>query len=1161
MRRIDTAWCIIASLSCWQGTALLAQTTGNPTRWQAQYSQVYYNDLAAASPGSNSAGPGLVLWNGATITTDPAVVIGGNTSIRLTNGAYVSTDPAVVPLAGNSTYIVQLQYRLLSTGGSTMPLAVWFNPAGNATVSASVNGSPLLQNASVTGTFSSGAQLAGAASWVLNIGAGAGTDVAINGVTIFQQTAPPTSTQPPSWSRLTTLPYPRLGLIMAGDSVSQAEAGGLAEGPPLRLTVNQIESTLAFADVIAGLEDDTQTQFPDSIWRIRQLNPNAIILPHITESEQVPPLSAIESATNSAVNATIYIDQEWYQGMADSWYLRDSNGNYVATSGLNFMNISPYCPVVAGQTFVGSEVDWLTGTMFPSGVWDGAYLNDLFASAVFGYPNVTNPALFNVDFEGNGIPESPAEASDFIRAGATNLVQQIQSADGGQQLIMGNNGPLPELSLAPYINGYEFECADFNWDPSIYLQTGNISQAGWRTFLDAYQSMQATARIPRINLVMGCGVVTASQPSTGYSTPTANDLQNHRLTMATTLLDDGFYGFDLHDEWSAPLWMDEYSVDSSGTAVEDMSKKGYLGNALTGATQLAAPGPVFLQENFESGVVPSIFNVNNNQGGSVYVSQSPGDVIDGSASLVISNPNHTQQTTVGIETNPNLVQFSPGNYLVTFDWRVLQTLDWVLGVDIVDYQTRAALDTYNVLGRVTGDHGTATIPFTVPGPGTWTFNIYLVNGGEVAIDNLTIAQGGVGPWRRDFQNGFVLVNPLQQAYTFSAADLAGSLNRTGIHRISGTQAPDINNGQAVTDELTIASFDAIILLANTIPTTAITIQTSPAGLQFSVDGGPAQTAPQTLNLVQGPHTIAAATPQAGATGTQYVLTSWSDGATTPADTITVGTSAATYTATFQTQYQLTISASPPAGGTVTPASGSFYNAGAAVPVVATPNAGYMFNSWTGAVPTPSSASTTVIMNAPETVTADFSVGSTSCSISLTPNSASVPATGTSTVETCPNNSGQPNCGVLPEVSQSFTVTPSASCGAWTAASSNPAILAVTSGGAGSGAGTVSYTLLNNTHTGTQTYSITVSSGAASATYPVTEAGSGDSKTYREVFALYEQLLGRDPDSGGFAFWSGSGGAGLGQMADSFLTSPEAFNSDFVVMAAYQAATGSAPTYA
>ncbi|HTX39891.1 MAG TPA: BACON domain-containing carbohydrate-binding protein [Bryobacteraceae bacterium] len=188
-------------------------------------------------------------------------------------------------------------------------------------------------------------------------------------------------------------------------------------------------------------------------------------------------------------------------------------------------------------------------------------------------------------------------------------------------------------------------------------------------------------------------------------------------------------------------------------------------------------------------------------------------------------------------------------------------------------------------------------------------------------------------------------------------------------------------------------------------------------------------------------------------------------------------------------------------------------------------------------------------------------GSSTCSFSFLPLSASLPPTGTSTVETCPNSSGQPNCGVLPEAPASVLVTPGGNCGAWTAASSNPEFLQITSGANGSGSGAVGYTLLNNTHNGQQNYTITVSSAAGSAAYAVTEGGSGDSEVYRQVYALYEQLLGRDPDPGGFAFWTGTGGAGLGQMADSFLTSPEAFNSDFAVMATYQAATGAAPSFA
>ena len=78
---------------------------------------------------------------------------------------------------------------------------------------------------------------------------------------------------------------------------------------------------------------------------------------------------------------------------------------------------------------------------------------------------------------------------------------------------------------------------------------------------------------------------------------------------------------------------------------------------------------------------------------------------------------------------------------------------------------------------------------------------------------------------------------------------------------------------------------------------------------------------------------------------------------------------------------------------------------------------------------------------------------------------------------------------------------------------------------------------------------------------MTEAGDPEPLLNRQVRALYQSVLGRDPDAAGFAFWTGSGSAGLGQMLDSFLTSPEAFNRDMAVMAAYQAATGAPPSYA
>jgi len=160
--------------------------------------------------------------------------------------------------------------------------------------------------------------------------------------------------------------------------------------------------------------------------------------------------------------------------------------------------------------------------------------------------------------------------------------------------------------------------------------------------------------------------------------------------------------------------------------------------------------------------------------------------------------------------------------------------------------------------------------------------------------------------------------------------------------------------------------------------TPIGFQTSPAGLQFSVDSGPAQTAPLTLNLVPGPHTIAVAAVQAGTPGTQCVFTGWSD-AGADSHTINVTGSPAAFTASFKTQYQLATSALPEPGGLVSPATGAFYDAGSNVTVGATANAPYQFSSWSGAG-SGSTSPITIMMNSPQSITANFAVPGFTCAV-------------------------------------------------------------------------------------------------------------------------------------------------------------------------------------
>jgi hypothetical protein len=81
----------------------------------------------------------------------------------------------------------------------------------------------------------------------------------------------------------------------------------------------------------------------------------------------------------------------------------------------------------------------------------------------------------------------------------------------------------------------------------------------------------------------------------------------------------------------------------------------------------------------------------------------------------------------------------------------------------------------------------------------------------------------------------------------------------------------------------------------------ITVTTSPAGRQFTVDGN-GYAVPQTFTWTPGSsHTLGVSSPlQSGGAGTQYVFAAWSDGGTQ--NHIITPTFDLTYTASFTTQY-------------------------------------------------------------------------------------------------------------------------------------------------------------------------------------------------------------------------------------------------------------------
>ncbi|MBU4038033.1 MAG: carboxypeptidase regulatory-like domain-containing protein [Proteobacteria bacterium] len=161
-----------------------------------------------------------------------------------------------------------------------------------------------------------------------------------------------------------------------------------------------------------------------------------------------------------------------------------------------------------------------------------------------------------------------------------------------------------------------------------------------------------------------------------------------------------------------------------------------------------------------------------------------------------------------------------------------------------------------------------------------------------------------------------------------------------------------------------------------------TISTSPSGRSFTIDGSP-HSSSQTQWWASGSsHTIGTTSPQTVGT-TRYVYSSWSDGGTI-SHTVSPS-SAGDYTATFNTEYQLSVTKNPAQtlgniklGSTwyngVSTASAWFSSSASPAIEVTTPDTSggtrYVFGSWSGDK-TGSVNPTTVTMNSAKSVTANY----------------------------------------------------------------------------------------------------------------------------------------------------------------------------------------------
>jgi RHS repeat-associated protein len=195
---------------------------------------------------------------------------------------------------------------------------------------------------------------------------------------------------------------------------------------------------------------------------------------------------------------------------------------------------------------------------------------------------------------------------------------------------------------------------------------------------------------------------------------------------------------------------------------------------------------------------------------------------------------------------------------------------------------------------------------------------------------------------------------------------AGAL-ANGTDILTVVYAPD----PAASSVFSSAMGTASVTVTAAVSTSQVSVGTVPSGQSFSVDGT-VYTTPQSFTWTVGSVHILATTSPQGTGGVLRAFSAWSDGGAL-SHSVTSAIGASTYTANFSTSYLLSLLSNPAAGGSISPVAGTFYPAGTAVSLTATPSTGYAFASWTGSVANSTAATTTITMNAPQSVTGNFTL--------------------------------------------------------------------------------------------------------------------------------------------------------------------------------------------
>ena len=572
-------------------------------------------------------------------------------------------------------------------------------------------------------------------------------------------------TQPP--------PYPRVGLY------GSVLLGGYPYVQPNgALDTLEIGRVARFSEVALDVYPISPYR-PDIVAAMRARNPKLVVLAYVL-AEAIWPSEDPDSLNHipTLIRHTV----------------RDLNGFlYDKNTGLEYPNININIAKKANGHFVVAEA---LGNLFrdhiiATGTWDGIF-TDIFPHTVGWTQNGTGQVI---DYQRAGYA-SVADLDAAWGAACDTLASHLRRDGGPGFVLVGNGGPSADHV---WYNGWMRE--DFpnqqggTWASNML---GDVASRGY--FHDDADYVQ-----PPHNWIFSAANTTAGQEYSLQSTTKV------RYGLATAALGEGVHCFGASDKnvRTAPYqdwWYDEYAVDvATGQSSQALQQTGWLGPALGPAYNFVWPGTgpdAITNQGFETDVAT----------GWTFQVTAPA-----SATIV------RDATTAGAGVASAKVHVATAS---SVEWHVY--LSSVGQLNVVAWNSYAATfrckasapRTIRVLAGNSGGYQQITVDTnwrqyqvvltpTTSMPASLAFFLG-TQAGDVWFDDVHFQAGATSVWRRDFQNGIVLVNPTELPLTVPL--------ETSYRRILGTRAPAVNNGALSATEV-VPPHDALFLVRASIDRT------------------------------------------------------------------------------------------------------------------------------------------------------------------------------------------------------------------------------------------------------------------------------------------------------------------------------------------------------